>query len=436
MNRNGVIEYEEFAAAKLLVNRDKNTTEDIDEEFNWLQGASSEQKIRWNDFVNEYGRLLDGVPRPVEEKAEIIKTKVTRLQAALKLAEETLRATPLLSKMRMKEFIEVLQQAHGSSLEEAFDVLDLHDRGFVTMADLTSALERLLKVNRETHKGAIILLARSLFQEFDVKNTGRLTLEKMLAADKRRQIKERAAILARLERQGTGKHTSVTTEFMTVEEAARFVQTLLQDNGQDQSPDDMEELDPLSPSTPSAIQRATTESRSRSHQTTARMSWTPQKGNSSEVSEETKVRKLPRLSTLSGGGAPSSRAATAVSLPPPPSPSAAASPRYSTGAATPRLATLARGGSQEKRRSIRDSLTKRKTLTDFGDLSRLETQRAAWKPMTCIAFEHVLTRKLKQVHGFNENLREHGVKVATRFALGGWSAQEVWSILAAEMNKT
>eukprot|EP00929_Paragymnodinium_shiwhaense_P046651 TRINITY_DN23745_c0_g1_i3.p1 TRINITY_DN23745_c0_g1~~TRINITY_DN23745_c0_g1_i3.p1 ORF type:complete len:421 (-),score=81.31 TRINITY_DN23745_c0_g1_i3:764-2026(-) len=154
MNRNGVIEYEEFAAAKLLVNRDKNTTEDIDEEFNWLQGASSEQKIRWNDFVNEYGRLLDGVPRPVEEKAEIIKTKVTRLQAALKLAEETLRATPLLSKMRMKEFIEVLQQAHGSSLEEAFDVLDLHDRGFVTMADLTSALERLLKVNRETHKEA------------------------------------------------------------------------------------------------------------------------------------------------------------------------------------------------------------------------------------------------------------------------------------------
>merc|ERR1712232_845853 len=69
LNNNRAIDYEEFAIARMLVFQDAKS-EDLEDEFQRLD-RHERSVVTWPDFLQEYARLLDAIPRPVEEKIKL-----------------------------------------------------------------------------------------------------------------------------------------------------------------------------------------------------------------------------------------------------------------------------------------------------------------------------------------------------------------------------
>lgn len=89
-NKKGFIDHDDFVKARLLVKKGADLKQ-IDEYFRYIdQGGNS--KISWQEFYDEHVRLLDAVPRPLEEKLEMINSRAKKLaEASERKAAEGLR---------------------------------------------------------------------------------------------------------------------------------------------------------------------------------------------------------------------------------------------------------------------------------------------------------------------------------------------------------
>lgn len=70
MNSNGKLEYEEFALAAKMADPDASLV-DIASDFDIL-AESGNRKVTWECFLSSYSKLLDAIPRPVEEKVDMV----------------------------------------------------------------------------------------------------------------------------------------------------------------------------------------------------------------------------------------------------------------------------------------------------------------------------------------------------------------------------
>lgn len=170
MNHNGVVEYEEFALACLTVNPEAKA-KDIDADFNHMD-ANGNRAVTWPEFLVGYSQLLDAIPRPIEEKIQMMRGRAADL--ARKIKEKPQKDGPQMI-TSSKDFLQVLRSQFNGSIVEAFQALDVDCDKSLTVVELKDALERVLpKGIRLDIQGL-----RTVFRELDMDHSGTITLEEL-----------------------------------------------------------------------------------------------------------------------------------------------------------------------------------------------------------------------------------------------------------------
>eukprot|EP00929_Paragymnodinium_shiwhaense_P008741 TRINITY_DN112709_c0_g1_i1.p1 TRINITY_DN112709_c0_g1~~TRINITY_DN112709_c0_g1_i1.p1 ORF type:complete len:585 (+),score=104.12 TRINITY_DN112709_c0_g1_i1:148-1902(+) len=434
LNHNGSVEYEEFAVAKMLLNSDDNTWIDIDEEFATIGGFSDDRRLHWPEFQTEHCRLLDAIPRPLEEKVSLLTGKVSRLRVALKQADDGLRSAPVLKNMRAQEFLDLLKKTHDDSLAVAFRVLDRSGKGFVNIVELVPVMESLLQLSADDHRGGLLLWLRTIFLELEVKRAGRLTLDHLYDGEKRIQAlkkhQQEQFVRHRLSNQQQHHLDAASLEQRaTLPEAVDFVFKLIQDlpwpqayvekvlqpafqaqrsigPGDINAPTDFHRACSLPEVEPSSSWGCR-----RSPQTSRAASCRGSPEGSRQPSKERSL-KLPILDKGEAEGRRSSR-----------SPMPAVSSRESSVGRRP-----------SRPSTPQPPFGRRRSLG--GGQSFAASEKLNLSSISCVEFESVLTTKLGQIPNFHENSRKHGSKIAARIALGGWSVQDVWQFMDVDKDGT
>merc|ERR1712107_300008 len=132
---------EEFAVARLLLRGAKreSTAAGINEDFDGFD-LNKNRKITKEEFYDEHIRMLNAIPRPIEEKVEIISTKKSKLEKAAKAAAFAGRKQ---KGMDVQEFLDLLNSEFGS-LKDAHIAMDSDCSGSVDIVQLVDALDILL----------------------------------------------------------------------------------------------------------------------------------------------------------------------------------------------------------------------------------------------------------------------------------------------------
>eukprot|EP00928_Gymnodinium_smaydae_P091131 TRINITY_DN74831_c0_g1_i1.p1 TRINITY_DN74831_c0_g1~~TRINITY_DN74831_c0_g1_i1.p1 ORF type:complete len:532 (-),score=85.90 TRINITY_DN74831_c0_g1_i1:304-1899(-) len=136
VSRNGFISYDDFAMTRMVLSEFVDTC-DIEEEFWWLDRDQIGQ-VTWLVFSSEVCRLLDAIPRPIEDKVALLRNKVSRLSSAL-LSHRQGKGIILTT----GEFVEKLRSKFRSD-EKAFEALSSIRRGILDASAFQSDAERLL----------------------------------------------------------------------------------------------------------------------------------------------------------------------------------------------------------------------------------------------------------------------------------------------------
>lgn len=171
MNRHGSIEYEEFALASVAFNS-KITLNDIAADFGFLD-INGNRKVTWTEFSGSYCQLLDAIPRPIEEKIEMINSRSAAL--VKKCAEHgAMHPSAIIAKM----FLQYLQSHFGGGcLGDAFLTINIDSDSILSLVEFREAVLTIL----DLPKGATLSEQsfRVLFRELDINCEGGISLEEL-----------------------------------------------------------------------------------------------------------------------------------------------------------------------------------------------------------------------------------------------------------------
>lgn len=169
MNHNGSLDFEEFAVSRIAV-QPNITIDEIDKDFSYLD-ISGDRRISWQEFLQEHLRLLEAIPRPIEEKVSLVNLRASRLAQALRVDENLWRDHKPLTR---QSFRKLLRERHGS-LQAAFEHLDEDCSGSLDILELRSVVGDLLGLSEGIPYPLQYL--RTLYLSLDAVRGGGITLQ-------------------------------------------------------------------------------------------------------------------------------------------------------------------------------------------------------------------------------------------------------------------
>mmetsp|Transcript_65607 Transcript_65607/g.182462 ORF Transcript_65607/g.182462 Transcript_65607/m.182462 type:complete len:593 (-) Transcript_65607:76-1854(-) len=386
LNHNGFLDYEEFAIACLLLRSDMSV-EEINEDFEALD-ANRNRKITLDEFLAVHTKLLDAIPRPVEEKVQLINK---RKQKLCDMAHRTTNSgkTPQLD---TEGFFDLVTNKYGS-LEQGFQAMDEDGTGTLDIVQFRRVVEKLLGMDPGSQ--TVLLTVRTLFMDLDFHRLGTVSLTQLEEAYSR----IRATTMRRRQaRGGACERKSWSEEEMRngltkkgkVHEMVRFVVSLLKEK-------QSTERAPEAPSVAARSGRRVT----------------PPGTCLPDIASSRDARK----------SNPSSRRRQASTSPPP--------AKSSTSHHLQQRATTNSGGifaigaerpERWRRCSHRRSLAK---LVRFCQPRGIVDKNR----VTPVEFELMVTAALHQTPGFTEHVKKHGSKVALRLHLNGWYLRDLFDAM-------
>mmetsp|Transcript_49694 Transcript_49694/g.118399 ORF Transcript_49694/g.118399 Transcript_49694/m.118399 type:complete len:485 (-) Transcript_49694:135-1589(-) len=169
INGNGTLELEELAVA-MMYSRPAVTNDQIWAAFQHLD-PDGNGHVSWNEFLDEHVRLLDAIPRPIEEKKALIEGRITMLEEqATKLKSES--SAGVSATMTVEELLYRLR-ARYSSTEAAFNAISTG--GVVNIVQFRSLVASLL--DEKPTSASVLNCVRELFGELDLNRGGDIGLE-------------------------------------------------------------------------------------------------------------------------------------------------------------------------------------------------------------------------------------------------------------------
>lgn len=187
-NKNGFVEFEELAVS-LMQTQDELSDELVKEEYNRLD-LNGDRRVTWPEFLEAHARLIDAMPRPIEDKVKIVRARLEKLTAAIREHNRIGAGRTQPKILHAKDLIVLLKERYGS-LENAFTAIDADSSGFLSLTEIRATLDRLLELPPGTHVGPVTL--RKVFEELDGNRDASVDLEDLYNAEKRAKTGARGA---------------------------------------------------------------------------------------------------------------------------------------------------------------------------------------------------------------------------------------------------
>jgi len=169
VNGNGTLEFQELAVA-LMYTRPSITIRELEKHFQQLDPDGS-GCVDWNEFLDEHVRLLDAIPRPMEEKLALVQGRITMLEEkATKLKSD--QAMGLGGSMTVEELLHRLRARYGST-EAAFKAISTG--GVLNIVQFRSLVATLL--DDKPNSANVLNCVRELFGAIDLDGGGDIGLE-------------------------------------------------------------------------------------------------------------------------------------------------------------------------------------------------------------------------------------------------------------------